>query len=135
MWVLCRKSNPGAADPQDVASGSTAQPLYARVAAMVCEATTRADTGLVVGATSARSLTAVREVAPEPPLLVLGVSAQGGNLEAAVRAAATGPVVISVSHSVLYGDAGSDAAAIRHRAVALRSQLNVLLADSQLATS
>jgi orotidine-5'-phosphate decarboxylase len=129
VWVLCRNSNPGAADLQDLPAGRETAPLYARVVAMVRDASARADKGLVVGATSARELGAVRELAPEMPLLVLGVGAQGGDAREAMRASDTGPAVISVSRSVLYGDDESDPAwAIRRRAEKMRLHLNALLA-------
>lgn len=128
VWVLCRNSNPGAADLQDLPTGSRNEPLYARVAAMVRDAAARAEPGLVVGATSEDELIAVRRIAPTMPLLVLGVGAQGGSAAAAVRTSTTGPAVISVSRSVLYGDDRDPAIGIRSRAEALRAQLHGLSA-------
>lgn len=124
VWVLCRTSNPGGSDLQTLPVGEGA-PLYARVLRLVRDAPSRADKGVVVGATSPEELARVRGLAPEMPLLVPGVGAQGGDARAAVEAARTGPVVINSSRGVLYGDAAGDAiGAIRTRAERLRDELN-----------
>ena len=47
---------------------------------------TRDNLGLVVGATHPEALAAVRKMAPELWILAPGVGAQGGDLEAALKA-------------------------------------------------
>ncbi len=86
-YVLCRTSNPGAAELQgliveaDPAGDAPAEPLYLRVAR-------RAATwepgrvGLVVGATAPDELRAVRALVPAVPVLVPGIGTQGGDLAA-----------------------------------------------------
>ncbi|WP_435346147.1 orotidine-5'-phosphate decarboxylase [Haloarchaeobius sp. HRN-SO-5] len=84
VFVLCRTSNPGGQDFQDLelASGET---LYERVAAMADLWNEHGNVGLVVGATTPDELAEVREQVPSLPFLVPGVGAQGGDAEAAVE--------------------------------------------------
>ncbi len=127
VWVLCRTSNPGASYLQslEVAGGTVTSPLFARVIEMVDALPSRADKGLVVGATSPKELRQVRARVPAMPLLLPGIGAQGGDVLAAAHAAATGPVVINASRSVLYGSgAGDTASAVRERAAALKDRIN-----------
>ena len=86
-YVLCRTSNPGAAELQgliveaDPANGAPAEPLYLRVARRV-STWQPGRVGLVVGATAPDELRAVRALVPGLPLLVPGVGTQGGDLAA-----------------------------------------------------
>ncbi len=90
-YVLCRTSNPGATELQgqvveaDAATGSPAEPLWARVARRASAWGPGATVGLVVAATAPDELAAVREIAPGLPFLVPGVGAQGGDLDAVAR--------------------------------------------------
>ena len=85
-YVLCRTSNPGAAELQglqvaeDPESDRPAEPLYARVARLASTWGPGDTVGLVVGATAPAELAAIREVAPTLGLLVPGVGAQGGEI-------------------------------------------------------
>ncbi|WP_218103933.1 orotidine-5'-phosphate decarboxylase [Thermogemmatispora onikobensis] len=133
-FVLCRTSNPGAGDFQDLlvqsASGEAqARPLYLAVAERVRQWQERhGNCGLVAGATYPRELAAIRERCPTLPLLVPGVGAQGGELEAAVRAGLDehgGGMLIAVSRAILYADGGSDyALAAGEAARRLRAAIN-----------
>ena len=84
VYVLCRTSNPGAGELQDLpvgadaASGAPGEPLYLRVArlALAWQAT-YGTIGLVVGATAAAELAAVRHIAPALPFLVPGSRGAG----------------------------------------------------------
>ena len=84
VFALCRTSNPGGADLQnlELASG---EPLYERVAALAGTWNANDNVGLVVGATAPEELEPVRDIVPEIPFLVPGVGAQGGDAEAAVE--------------------------------------------------
>ncbi|WP_096395857.1 orotidine-5'-phosphate decarboxylase [Halorubrum trapanicum] len=84
VFALCRTSNPGGADLQDLELAS-GEPLYERVAALADVWNANDNVGLVVGATTPEELEAVREIVPEIPFLVPGVGAQGGDAEAAVE--------------------------------------------------
>jgi orotidine-5'-phosphate decarboxylase len=85
-YVLCRTSNPGAGELQDLrlagAAGAPAEALWARVARRVASWGPGGTVGLVVGATAATELRAIRELVPGLPFLVPGVGAQGGDIEA-----------------------------------------------------
>lgn len=126
--ILCKTSNPGSGDLQDLLLAS-GEPLYMAVARKAQhEWNTHQNVGLVVGATYPAVLAQVRALCPDLPLLVPGVGAQGGDLEAAVRAAADAHgegVLINASRSVLYASAGADfASAARAEAQRLRDQIN-----------
>ena len=130
-FVLCRTSNAGAADFQDLlvtAAGASARPLYLEVAARAAEWNGRGNVGLVVGATYAEEARAVRALCPDLLLLMPGVGAQEGALEDAVRAArdaAGGGLLVNASRSVLYASAGPDfASAARAEAERLRDAIN-----------
>jgi orotidine-5'-phosphate decarboxylase len=125
--VLCRTSNPGAGELQDLEVGG--RRLYQLVAELAARRwNSRGNCLLVVGATYPRELAEVRERVGEMPLLVPGIGAQGGDVAQVVRngqtRAGTG-LIISASRSVLYASAGPDfAAAARGTAEALRAQIN-----------
>jgi orotidine-5'-phosphate decarboxylase len=85
-YVLCRTSNPGAAELQglevtaDDAAGLPVEPLYARVARRATGWGPGGTVGLVVGATAPAELAAIRAIAPGLAFLVPGVGAQGGEV-------------------------------------------------------
>jgi orotidine-5'-phosphate decarboxylase len=82
VFVLCRTSNPGGADLQDLELAS-GEPLYRRVAALVDAWNEHGNAGMVVGATTPEELEELRAEVPDVPFLVPGVGAQGGDAEAA----------------------------------------------------
>ncbi|MEF8855676.1 MAG: orotidine-5'-phosphate decarboxylase [Haloarculaceae archaeon] len=84
VFVLCRTSNSGGADLQDLAL-ENGEPLYERVAALADLWNRNDNVGLVVGATAPEELEEIREAVPGLPFLVPGVGAQGGDAEAAVE--------------------------------------------------
>ena len=93
VYVLCRTSNPGAAEFQGLAVDG--QPLYMAVAKRVAGwATDGASVGLVVGATAPAELAQVRAAAPALPFLVPGLGVQGGDAAAVLAA---GPVTEGVA--------------------------------------
>jgi orotidine-5'-phosphate decarboxylase len=108
--VLCRTSNPGAGEFQDVNIGG--EPLYIKVARNVCEKwNTNNNCSLVVGATYPKELKAVRAVVGDMPLLIPAIGAQGGDIEATVRAGKNSRgegMIISVSRSVIFASSQND---------------------------
>jgi orotidine-5'-phosphate decarboxylase len=85
-YVLCRTSNPGAAELQSLvvasdADGTPAEPLYARVARRAAGWGPGGTVGLVVGATAPTELMEIRAIAPGLAFLVPGIGAQGGELD------------------------------------------------------
>jgi uridine monophosphate synthetase len=89
VFVLCKTSNAGAADLQDLPildGDSQTMPLYLHVARLAQKWNTGNNIGIVVGATQPEALARVREMAPDLWFLVPGVGAQGGDLETALQA-------------------------------------------------
>lgn len=98
-YVLCRTSNPGAAELQGMDIGG--QPLFLAVAQRAAGwAAEGAPLGLVVGATAPDELSQVRAVAPGLALLVPGVGAQGGDADAVLK---TGPATSGSAGNVRGG--------------------------------
>ncbi len=116
VYVLCRTSNPGAADLQHLEAGG--RPLYLHVAALADRLNGAGNVGLVVGATAPAEVGAVRRVSPLPFLLP-GVGAQGGDVDAAVKAAWNGDAasgLVAASRSVIFAaDPAREAAALKER--------------------
>ena len=130
--ILCRTSNPGARDLQDLIvtpAHGLPRPLYQHIAEIVArEWNQDGQCALVVGATWPAQLAEVRAIVGNLPLLVPGVGAQGGDVEAIVRngktAEGTG-LVISSSRAILYASSGAGYAdAARTAAGALREEIN-----------
>ncbi len=104
VYVVCRTSNPGAADLQHLDAGG--KPLYLRVAELAERHNQMGNVALVVGATAPEQIRDVRAASPLP-FLIPGIGAQGGDLEASVRAAWNGDAascLIASSRSVLYAE-------------------------------
>ncbi len=124
--LLCRTSNPGARDFQDLDCGG--RPLYQRVAETVArDWNGNGNCLLVVGATWPEELAQVRALVGDLPFLVPGIGAQGGDLEAVMAAGKTaeGGLLISSSRAILYAGQGEDfAEASRRAALELRDAIN-----------
>jgi orotidine-5'-phosphate decarboxylase len=125
--ILCRTSNAGAGDLQDMVIGG--RPLYQHVAEKIArEWNDRGNCALVVGATWPQQLREVRAIVGDVPFLVPGVGAQGGDVEAVVSNAKTADgtgLIVSSSRAILYASNGDDyAEAAAHAARALRDQIN-----------
>ncbi|MGC1374791.1 MAG: orotidine-5'-phosphate decarboxylase [Anaerolineales bacterium] len=102
VFLLCKTSNPGAGDLQDLTidggrwtvdgvsrstvDGQRSMYLYEHVAMLAQQWNTQNNIGLVVGATQLDALARVRLAAPRLWFLSPGVGAQGGDLEAALKA-------------------------------------------------
>lgn len=125
--VLCRTSNPGARDLQDLPVGEGGRPLYEAVAELANGWNAKGNVGLVVGATYPEEMRRVREICPDLPFLVPGIGAQAGDLERMLDAgldAAGAGLIINASRSVLYASSGPDfAEAARREAEALRNAI------------
>lgn len=124
IFVLCRTSNPGAGEFQDLPvvrpdteweagnrrntmnATSYTMPLYQRVAAAVANPETwnrHGNCGLVTGATYPAEIAAVRQIAPDLVLLIPGIGKQGGDLEASVSAARH-RFLINSSSGIIFAD-------------------------------
>jgi orotidine-5'-phosphate decarboxylase len=138
VFVLCRTSNPGGDDFQSL--DIDGEPLYRHVARRAAlEWSEIGECGLVVGATYPAELGAVRAIVGDMPLLVPGVGAQGGDVEATVAAgiAADGfGMVINSSRAILYASSGADFAEAAHRqALATRDAIRGAAALQQVSAS
>lgn len=129
--LLCRTSNPGARDVQDLRvqddAGQT-RPLYEVVARRIQSWNKNNNCGLVVGATYPEELRSLRATCPTMPILIPGIGAQGGDLVASVQAGVDTQgerAIISASRSVLYASLDDDyALAAEREARSLRDSIN-----------
>ena len=93
---------------------------------------TTGQCALVVGATFPSEIARVREIVGDMPLLVPGIGAQGGDVEATVRAGRTSQantpgrgLMINSSRAILYASKGEDyAEAARRVAEETRDTIN-----------
>ncbi|MGE5652067.1 orotidine-5'-phosphate decarboxylase [Noviherbaspirillum sp. UKPF54] len=129
--ILCRTSNPGGSDLQFLDAGG--KPVYQHVAQLVADKwNTNGQCGLVVGATFPNELALVRGIVGDMPLLVPGIGAQGGDIEATVNAGKTAGgtgMMINSSRAILYAKPdekiGEDfAQAARRVAIETRDAIN-----------
>jgi orotidine-5'-phosphate decarboxylase len=131
--VLCRTSNAGGSDLQFLNVGAEGEnkPLYQHVARLVAEKWNKnGQCALVVGATFPEELAQVRSIIGDMPLLVPGIGAQGGDIEATVKAGCTANragMMINSSRAILYAQPQGDedfAAAARRVALETREAIN-----------
>jgi len=127
--ILCRTSNAGGSDLQFLKVDG--KPLYQHVAKLVAEKwNANGQCALVVGATFPEELAQVRGIVGDMPLLVPGIGAQGGDIEATVKAGRTyggTGMMINSSRAILYAtpQGGEDfAAAARRVAQETRDAIN-----------
>ena len=130
--LLCRTSNPGGNDLQFLRVGNhegRSERLFEHVARLVAKEWDHAkQCALVVGATFPAEIARVRALIGDMPLLVPGIGAQGGDVEATVKAgrtpAGTG-LILNSSRAILYASKGEDyAQAARQVAIATRELSN-----------
>ncbi|MCE9541838.1 orotidine-5'-phosphate decarboxylase [Candidatus Kaiserbacteria bacterium] len=114
VFVLCRTSNPGAGEFQDLESGG--KPLYMHVAERVRDGwNANKNCGLVVGATYPEEMKKIRAVADDMPFLIPGIGAQGGDLEKTVasgRDSRGKGFVIAASRAIIFASGGDDFAEV-----------------------
>ena len=129
---LCHTSNPGARDFQEltVHDGSGGgEPLYQHVARTIAnEWNADGNCALVVGATFPEELKIIRGIVGDMPLLIPGIGAQGGDVEATVRNGKTADgtgLMINSSRGILYASRGAGyAEAAADAARGLRDAIN-----------
>jgi orotidine-5'-phosphate decarboxylase len=116
--VLCRTSNPGGSDLQFLQTGT--RPLYQVVAQLAAQKwNVGGELSLVVGATFPNEIAQVREIVGDMPLLIPGVGAQGGDVEATVKAgrtAAGSGMMINSSRAIIFAGQGEDYAQVAAQA-------------------
>ena len=125
--VLCRTSNPGGSDLQFLNVAPNGEPLYLHVAKLAAQEWNGSEQiSLVVGATFPEEIAKVRAIVGDMPLLIPGIGAQGGDIDATVSAGKiTGKpgagMIINSSRAILYASSGADFAQAA-RAVALSTR-------------
>ena len=130
IFVLCRTSNKGAGEFQDLKIDG--EPLYKVVAKHVAEEWNAKDNcGLVVGATYPEEMRLVREIAPDLPILIPGVGAQNGDLAASVAAgkdARGSGIIMAVARSIIFASKAHDfAEAARAKAAEIDGEIRKAL--------
>ena len=128
VFIVCRTSNPGAAEFQHLRSDGDA--LYRHVARAGVRWDHHDNVAFVVGATAPAELRDVRQIAGDRLLLVPGIGAQGAELGAAVTAAMRADgrgVIIPISRAILFASSGADFAdAAAEAARRYRDAINAL---------
>ena len=124
---LCHTSNPGARDFQELLVDG--EPLYQRIARTIAgEWNADGNCSLVVGATFPEELKVIRGIVGDMPLLIPGIGAQGGDVEATVRNGKTADgtgLMINSSRGILYASNAADyAEAAAGAARELRDTIN-----------
>jgi orotidine-5'-phosphate decarboxylase len=125
VFILCLTSNHSSSDFQMLESDG--EPLFLRVARAAASWAGEGEIGLVVGATKPEHMKRIREVAGNVPILVPGVGAQGGDVEAVIANCGKNPgeTVINSSRSIIYASPGEDfASAARSACLSLRDEIN-----------
>lgn len=126
VFLLCLTSNPGANDFQFLKTGKGR--LFERVAERAVAWNEKGNLGLVVGGTYAEELKQIREIAPDLPILLPGIGAQGGNLEKSIQFGCDKRgegVIVTVSRSILYASDDLDfAAKSREVAQQMKDEIN-----------
>lgn len=127
VFVVCRSTNEGAADFQDLNVGGS--PLYEVVARKAMTWNQHDNVGLVAPATVPKALQTIRRaVGGNVPLLIPGIGAQGGTVHSTVQNGANirgEMAILNVSRSVIYASNGPDFAdAARRAALKLRDEVN-----------
>ena len=111
VFILCRTSNPGSGDLQELPSDGRSLAHHVAVRAAT-HWNGNGNVGLVVGATWPREVGAIRKLVGDMPLLIPGIGAQGGNLKEVLanglNADGSG-VLINASRAVIYAGAATGA--------------------------
>jgi orotidine-5'-phosphate decarboxylase len=153
VFILCRTSNPGAGELQDMMVNVTEEqfeqihlgwrmhdgfvmskvmPFWQYIAHRVTAQSTgwnkNGNCGVVVGATCPDELRAARKIVGDMPILVPGVGAQGGDVQATVKAGVDSKgrgMLINSSRGIIFASSGPDfAEAARRETMKLRDQIN-----------
>jgi len=125
VFILCRTSNPGGADIQELVMEGGDQ-LFERVASLAANQWNgNGNVALVVGATRPVELARIREITGEMTFLLPGIGVQGGDVAASIKAGQGGGLIMTSSRAVLYASSGDDFAdAARQVAQSTRDEIN-----------
>jgi orotidine-5'-phosphate decarboxylase len=108
--ILCRTSNPGSGDFQELKSGNAE--IFKHVAQRAAnEWNENNNVALVVGATFPGVISEIRDIVGDMPLLIPGVGAQGGDLDAVLENGLDSQnrgLLINMSRSIIYAGSGNN---------------------------
>lgn len=126
--ILCRTSNQGAGDLQDIESNN--EKIYRIIARRAAsDWNYNKNIMLVVGATYPEELGEIRAITGEIPFLVPGIGAQGGDVEKAVTNGRTPDgtgMAVNSSRGIIYADSSRNFYdAVRKAARDLRDEINI----------
>ena len=129
---MCKTSNAGSMDLQNLlvlpVGSDSPLPLYNYIAYLAQQWNTNNNVGIVVGATHPQIMSGIRAAVPELWFLAPGIGAQGGDLEAALKAGLRKDgkgMLISVSRGISHApNPAQAAAAIRDQIVSLIREMN-----------
>lgn len=125
IFILCRTSNPGGSDIQnlELASGLT---IYEHLATLSATQWNKNNNiGLVVGATRPEEIAVIRKITGDMTFLLPGVGAQGADVEQMMANGKGGGMIINASRSILYASKQSDfALKARESAENTRAEIN-----------
>ena len=138
IFVLCRTSNPGAGEFQDLvvevktprhSTGQAPEELYKVVARQVAdEWNMNGNCGLVVGSTYPEELKEVRAIVGAMPILVPGIGTQGGDVEKTIKAGIIDKgngIIVNSSRGIIFASSDKDfAEAAKTEAIKLREEIN-----------
>jgi orotidine-5'-phosphate decarboxylase len=118
--ILCRTSNPGAGDIQDLSVAG--RPLWQAIAEKVSQQwNIRGNCMLVVGATYPEEMSTIRKLAPELTFLVPGIGAQGGSVQDVITAGLDARglgLMLSSSREILFSENPAATANATHAEIA-----------------
>ncbi len=128
IFVLCRTSNRGAGEFQDLPVGK--KTLYQVVAQKVVkEWNKKGNCMLVVGATYPEELVKVRKIVGEMTILVPGIGSQGGDVEKTVKAGLNSKkrgLIINSSRAIIFASCDKDfAEKAREKTKKLQKTINL----------
>lgn len=106
VFILALTSNPGSENFQKKKMNE--KPLYQSVIEESLLWGTKLNVGFVVGATHPEELQHIRDITPDNLFLIPGIGAQGGDIEAILKANQNGLAIINVSRAVIYSSSGND---------------------------
>lgn len=128
IFVLCRTSNPGAGEFQDLKVDG-GESLYLRVARQVAvQWNENSNCGLVVGATYPEELEQVRQIVGDMTILIPGIGAQKGDVGKTVKAGLNSQkqgIIVNSSRGIIFASQGEDfAEAARQETIRLSEMIN-----------
>ena len=137
--VLCRTSNPGAKEFQDliVKLEVGEAPLYQVVAYNVNKSWNKnGNCCLVVGATYPGELAEVRKIAPKMTILIPGIGKQGGDIQKTVKAGINEDgqgIIVNSARGIIFASKGENfAEAAKREAYKLNFLINYYLEKEQI---